>query len=170
MAQPIDNETICPNTSKGQKQFFINNYSPKRCGLFFWTQPEVQVGGPWVCLDTLQCPEHRRGGRRGQPPAPHSLFPPRPPPSPSPWPFTWSLSYRAWSGLRPAFPCQVDLITLSSAAGKRGRKIRGVGRGCFPHPLWRCPSWDATSSLEKRQIFCLWEKMLKQCSPLPLIF
>lgn len=80
MAQPIDNETICPNTSKGQKQFFINNYSPKRCGLFFWTQPEVQVGGPWVCLDTLQCPEHRRGGRRGQPPAPHSLFPPRPPP------------------------------------------------------------------------------------------
>lgn len=156
VAQPTGSETICPSPSKGHKHFFINNYSPKWCGLFFWTWPEVQARGPWERLETAQCPACQRGRRRGQPPAPHSLFSP---PPPSPCPLTWSLSYRAWSGLRPAFPCQVDRITPSSAAAKGVRKIRGVGRAASL-PL----SGDAQAGMRqcpprRDKSIWLWEKI-----------
>lgn len=76
-----------------------------------------------------------------------------------PCPLTWSLSYRVWSGLRPALPCQVDLI--SSEAEKGVRKIRGIGRVCFPHLFLRCPSWDKTTLPKKRHTHFALEVMLK---------
>lgn len=101
--------------------------------------------------------------RKGQHSVLHSIFTP---PLLGPCPLTWSLSYRAWSGLRPALPCQVGLI--SSEAEKGVRKIRGVGRICFPHLLLRYPRWDKTASPSKRQSHFALEVMLKQCSSLPL--
>lgn len=117
----------------------------------------------WGWLDLAQCPTHQRSRRKGQHSVPHSIFTPA---LLCPCPLTWSLSYRAWSGLRPALPCQVDL--RSSEAEKGERKKERVGRVCFPCLLLRCPRWDKTTSPKKRQTHFALEVMLKQCSSLPL--